>query len=291
MCDASLKCYQYTGGDFERIAAKLCIKGIDAEKIASYRQKFDGAAFWYATMQNCKVRIPNKKVSLDLKTIARSAERLVRHGRSLSASRSNVSGSEDTKDEKLVLQPTVAKLSNAIDTLLGKLSVTRETACDGLPDDFIKVFLQRPGDKTTAGGKENHSGNEEQIVTDLLETLADADSDITAITKAAAEIARRAHLGLEETQKLRGKMLLPGFSGNAADNGWIDDMLNLYMEITNRPIIMSTIDPSKEMKGTPSGPLIRFLAAAGEPVGLTFSPFAWESRVATAKKAYAQKKT
>ena len=86
-------------------------------------------------------------------------------------------------------------------------------------------------------------------------------------------------------------MIRPGHSGDAAINLWIDEMLNLYVALTGRDVGTSTVGPLTSGAGEPSGPLIRFLRVAGEPLGISFSDAGWKSRIKTARKIHAQNKT
>ena len=58
-------------------------------------------------------------------------------------------------------------------------------------------------------------------------------------------------------------------------------MLNLYRKITGEEPRTSVGGPNKSNEGIAAGPLIRFLGAAGKPLGIKFSEDAWRSRVRT----------
>jgi hypothetical protein len=98
---------------------------------------------------------------------------------------------------------------------------------------------------------------------------------------AAAEFERRAKTGAAEVTKV-GKLTVPGGNpGDAAVNNWIAAMMSLYREITGKEPKTSVRGPDKPDEGIADGPLIRFLKAAGKPLGVEFSEDAWRSRVRT----------
>jgi hypothetical protein len=77
-----------------------------------------------------------------------------------------------------------------------------------------------------------------------------------------------------------GNILSPrGTPGRRAVNGWIARLLPIYKRITGRRPGTSVGAPERTSKGKASGPLIRFLAAAGKPIGLVFATNAWRMRV------------
>ena len=55
---------------------------------------------------------------------------------------------------------------------------------------------------------------------------------------------------------------------SALMNGWIEAMLVLYRRITGKKPGISIGGPGRPNRGMPQGPLIRFMDAAGEPLGL-----------------------
>ena len=101
---------------------------------------------------------------------------------------------------------------------------------------------------------------------------------------AAVEFERRAKTGAAEVTKV-GKLTVPeGNPGDAAVNNWIAAMMSLYREITGKEPRTSVRGPDKPDEGIADGPLIRFLGAAGKPLGIEFSEDAWRSRVRTILK-------
>ena len=101
---------------------------------------------------------------------------------------------------------------------------------------------------------------------------------------AAAEFERRAKRAATEVTKV-GKLTVPeGNPGDDAVNNWIAAMMSLYRKITGKEPRTSVRGPDKPNEGIADGPLIRFLEAAGKPLGIEFSEDAWRSRVRTILK-------
>lgn len=105
--------------------------------------------------------------------------------------------------------------------------------------------------------------------------------EIIEATKSAALLADSAADAAEETARL-GRLTVPkGHVGDDAVNGWIAAMLELYRLITGREPATSVGAPGQAEEGVAGGPLIRFLGAAGRPLGMEYSPDAWRSRIRT----------
>ena len=56
-------------------------------------------------------------------------------------------------------------------------------------------------------------------------------------------------------------------------------MMTLYEKITGRKARTSIAAPGKPGEGNPTGPLIRFLVAAGKPLGIDYSAGSWRGRI------------
>jgi len=99
--------------------------------------------------------------------------------------------------------------------------------------------------------------------------------------KAASELERRA-LEAAEDVIAAGKLTVPkGHQGKVAVNNWIAEMMEIHRKITGVEPATSVGHVDQPNEGTASGPFIRFLQAAGEPLGLSYSEDAWRSRVRT----------
>ena len=70
-----------------------------------------------------------------------------------------------------------------------------------------------------------------------------------------------------------------GRRGEFAENQWTAAMMSLYGKITGRKPGTSIISPGRPDEGKAAGPLIRFLAAAGRPLGIKNSPNSWRGRI------------
>jgi hypothetical protein len=101
---------------------------------------------------------------------------------------------------------------------------------------------------------------------------------------AAAKFERRARKATIEVGEI-GKLI--GREGNPGDdavNDWIAAMMSLYRTITGKEPATSVGAPKRPNQGIAAGHLIRFLQAAGKPLGIEFSEDAWRSRVRTILK-------
>ena len=101
---------------------------------------------------------------------------------------------------------------------------------------------------------------------------------------AAAELDRRAKLASSEVAQVGKLTVREENPGDDAVNDWIAAMMSLYRTITGREPATSVGAEGSANEGIAEGPLIRFLGAAGKPVGLEFSEDAWRSRVRTIVK-------
>ena len=102
--------------------------------------------------------------------------------------------------------------------------------------------------------------------------------------EAATEFDRRAKEAAEEVIEFGKLTVQEGRIGDDAVNAWVADMMGLYRTITGKEPATSVGAPARRNKGKAGGPLIRFLAAAGQPLGLSYSEDAWRSRVRTVLK-------
>jgi hypothetical protein len=265
----------YSDTDFAAIAAAV---GVDVCKVTQNRTEFFHASFWYASTDTGL--IPSVAVMNKLEQISKTARNFVTQGGSLA-------GAEPDGREKRIHGKSVAGSDVASDRrkfdrtgakLIRLLGVTEETAEDGLPDRKLEDALVNAGDK------------DEYAISQLAEAITCYRKDFPAALEAAEELARSAALGKSGAEQVRELTVTPGFHGREDLNGWIDDMLGLYSKITGHKVATSVRKPIGPDAGKAHGPLVRFLSAAGKPLGLQFSDDAWRSRVKTAEKAHCQKK-
>jgi hypothetical protein len=107
---------------------------------------------------------------------------------------------------------------------------------------------------------------------------------------AAAELERRASKAPIEVADIGKLTVREGNLGDDAVNDWIAAMMGLYRSITGREPTTSVGAFGQPNEGVAGGPLIRFLEAAGKPLGIEFSEEAWRSRVRTILKGASRQK-
>ncbi|MGH9553340.1 MAG: hypothetical protein ACRD3W_28425 [Terriglobales bacterium] len=99
--------------------------------------------------------------------------------------------------------------------------------------------------------------------------------------EAAFELERRALKAAEDVVAIGKLMVLKGHQGETPVNNWIAAMMEIYRKITGSEPATSVGHVDQPNEGIGSGPFIRFLQAAGGPLGLSYSEDAWRSRVRT----------
>lgn len=142
----------------------------------------------------------------------------------------------------------------------------------------------------------------------ILDALASVEHQTEdTVTHATARVGRLAEIleAIEATKKLGdlaeeaaqdvthlGELTIAReHQGDAAVNNWIASMMEIYEQIMGKAPGTSTVAPARKKKmGTAQGPVIRFLEAAGHPLGISYSPSSWRSRVRAIKKSKPQKK-
>jgi hypothetical protein len=104
---------------------------------------------------------------------------------------------------------------------------------------------------------------------------------------ATVDFHRRARHSAIEVGEIGKLTVREGNPGDDAVNGWIAAMMGLYRMITGKEPATSVGAPERPNEGIAAGPLVRFLQAAGKPLGIEFSEDAWRSRVRTILKGAA----
>jgi hypothetical protein len=112
--------------------------------------------------------------------------------------------------------------------------------------------------------------------------------EILDAIEAASDFKHRARAGAEEVKHLGQLAVVEGNSGDVAINDWIEAMMSIYHDITGKKPATSVGAPDRPNEGIAGGPLIRFLRAAGKPLGIQYGEDAWRSRVRTILKTPAQ---
>lgn len=103
--------------------------------------------------------------------------------------------------------------------------------------------------------------------------------DVLKAAQAAGGIATRARNASGAVRRVGRLTVPPENRGDFAVNAWIAAMLSIYQGITGREIGTSVGGPTRHDKGQAGGPLLRFLDAAGQPLGIGMSADAWRERV------------
>ena len=86
-------------------------------------------------------------------------------------------------------------------------------------------------------------------------------------------------MGAEDVVQI-GELVVPkGHHGQVAVNEWIAAMMSIYQKITGIDPGISVVAPGRTDRGKAAGPLIRFLEAAGKPIGIEFSPDFFAGRI------------
>jgi hypothetical protein len=103
--------------------------------------------------------------------------------------------------------------------------------------------------------------------------------EILEAVDAARELERRAEMGAENVLRIGNLTVPKGHHGDAAENDWIAAMMSIYKQITGKDPGISVVPPDRPDRGKAAGPLIRFLEAAGQPVGVLLSPDSFAGRI------------
>jgi len=139
-------------------------------------------------------------------------------------------------------------------------------ALDGPGDIALLEFLASAGD------------NDEDAVIQATARVGRLVEILDSID-AARELERRAEKAAEDTLQI-GELIVPkGNQGNAPVNDWTAAMMSIYKQITGKHPGTSVNSPGRPGRGKASGPLIRFLEAAGKPLGIQLSQDSWRGRI------------
>lgn len=111
---------------------------------------------------------------------------------------------------------------------------------------------------------------------EILEAV-DAAKDIECVAEQASQDVKE-----------MGELTVPKeHQGDVAVNEWIADMCAIYRKLTGKEPATSVGGPGRANEGEASGPLVRFLEAASEPIGISYGTDAWRKRMRTILKAKA----
>lgn len=161
------------------------------------------------------------------------------------------------------LKDRLVRISKNANRLLKSLGVeSAEDAADGPAE---RAILEAIADV--------HSGNE-GAVSRASERLGRLVTLLEGVA-ATAELRDHAKTAAIDVVKVKKLIAPQGNRGDAAINEWIAAMLGLCQEITEKRL-GTTYYAIDNQAG---GPLIRFLKAAGGPLGIAMSGNAWRERV------------
>jgi hypothetical protein len=121
----------------------------------------------------------------------------------------------------------------------------------------------------------NHDEDPVVVATRRIGRLA----ELLEAIEAANGLEQWAEQSAEEVIEF-GQLTVPkGHRGDMPLNDWIAAMLVAYKRITGKDPATSVGAPERDNEGVPGGPLLRFLEAAGKPLGIELTPDAWRNRV------------
>ena len=179
-------------------------------------------------------------------------------------------GSNIKRTTPSVIKDRMEKIASAAHRLLKWLDIDHRDnyrhAADG-PEDFTLLeFL---------ASAENGSEDEVTRATGRIGRLV----EILEAVDAARELEHRARKAVQDAVQI-GELTVPKeHRGHAAENNWIAAMMSTYKKITRKEPRTSVIAPGRSGRGKAAGPLIRFLQAAGKPLGMKYSANSWRGRV------------
>ena len=223
-------------------------------KVTRYRHRFDGAAGWYRLDLGRPVRSPPSVQYKRFASITRAAERLENALRRRAA--------KNVKDRR--------KISRQAARLLQTLGIKPGGYADDMDYDIL-VGLAGPS-------------NDENAVIDAVEILSRLPETRVGAVRATRKLASRARRGAKLEMRVGPLVTSRGHTGNDSINSWIANLMILYELITGRHARTSTGPAGGTNEGEGTGPLLRFLHAAGDPIGISMGSDAWRSRVRTILK-------
>jgi len=176
-----------------------------------------------------------------------------------------------------VMRERMRRITNAARKLLGHLEGPDPAKTPDGPEIPVLEVLASADD-----------GNEDAVIRATLGIGRLVE--ILEAMEAARELKHRAQKGADDVVDL-GKLIVPkGHRGEAAVNDWIRAMMSIFKQITGKAPRTSVIGPGRQGRGKAAGPLIRFLEAAGKPLGMNYSADSWRGRVEDARSGGRRRK-
>jgi hypothetical protein len=235
---------RYSDHDFEAMAAAI---GVDVSSVTEQRALFDQATTWYAAARGGSGLIPGAGLIKTLEMISATAEKFADLGRSIDAVEEAARERQPPDEEAAKrLVNDCKKFKRAADKLMRLLGVTEKTAADGLPDAGLEDALAG-----TCQGKVS-------AIASMADAIFARKINRPGAIQAADRLAGCAAEAKAGMTKLRDLTVTAGNKGRGDINGWIDDMLGLYVKITGRKVATSVKMPIDPDAGKAHGPLVRF---------------------------------
>jgi hypothetical protein len=247
----------YSSENFERIAAAL---GVGTNDVLLHASAFEEAATWYRHNVPPAKRQGGPTLELRNQRIMKVTEI---PGLRKQRSRKSRPLSELRKKAKQV--------TAAAQKLLLHLGVRRlREAPDGPGDRELLTFLA------------SYSGSSEAEIIGATARIGRLAELLEAIN-AAKTLKARAYEAAQEAIRF-AKRLPKGHQGDVAVVGWTADMMTLWKRMTGREPGFSVLRPGAG-RGQPTGPFLRFLQAAAEPLEIELSPASARSRQRALKES------
>jgi hypothetical protein len=251
----------YGDQQLEQIASAIR-DGSDLEKLKPFRERFQDAAFCYYASQDRSRLLPDKELS-EIEALANACARFIKFA--------TIRVGSGTA-ERSVAPNRNRNLSTAAKAILRRLGADKGSWWeDGLPDRKLALLLS----------DNDFYELDDRALRSLAAAIENHEANLMAAAAAVEDLAKRVRRGRERVKRVRGRSVQRGNSGNTALNIWIADHMTIYQAITGRY-------PSRGTKGTPrepGGPLLRFLRASAEFVGIKLSDHAFDQRVLRAQRA------
>jgi len=239
----------YSEEDFEKIAASI-EKHID--EVVKYEKLFEGATDWYRL--DCGL----------------PREDLIRpHGASPSKRREKLKRIRPRRTPPSKMRKKLQNIAESARRLLKDLGIaTLEEAFDG-SGNFELLEVLATAEVPSEDAVVNATRRVAQLVT-MIEAI-----------EAAGQLGGRAVEAAGDDVAMGKLTMLRESQGDAAVNNWIAAMMEIYHKITGSEPRTSVGHEGQPNEGVASGPFIRFLRAAGAPVGIAYSEDAFRSRFRT----------
>ena len=244
----------YSQEDYERIAEAI---GRTLAEVLQHQDEFEAAATWY------RLNIP--PAERDEGPIAEL--RLRRDPSKEPETSDEPAGSAPPKPRTLSeLRKKAKQVEAAAGKLLTHLGVSHcRESLDGPGDSDLLIFLA------------SYSGVTEEEITDATAQMGRL-AELLGAVRGANLLEACAARATQEAVHF-SELIPEGHAGDLPENEWIAALMSLYEKITGRKAGTSTVAPDRPGKGKASGPLIRFLEAAGAPLGIKYSPESWRGRI------------